>query len=97
MGDSCYHCSAMALTAWYNGVDPLEMSDEQIPKVNRDYWHFFANLDILLYIHLLAEGLDVYKFLKKKKKKKSMCTCSTVKALLYSNASTRACAYENRI
>ena len=45
----------MASTAWYNGVDPLETSDERVPKVNRDYWRFFANLDILLYIHLLAD------------------------------------------
>ena len=49
----------MVSTAWYNGVDPLEMFDERVPKVNRDYWHFFffffANLDILLYIHLLAD------------------------------------------
>ena len=47
--------SAMASTAWYNGADPLETSDERVPKVNQDYWCFFANLDIkLLYIHLLA-------------------------------------------
>ena len=46
----------MASTAWYNGADPLETSDERVPKVNQDYWRFFANLDIkLLYIHLLAD------------------------------------------
>ena len=45
----------MASTAWYNGVDPLETSDQWVPKVSRDYWRFFANLDILLYIHLLAD------------------------------------------
>ena len=45
----------MVATAWYNGVDPLEMSKERVLKVNQDYWRFFANLVILLYIHLLAD------------------------------------------
>ena len=45
----------MASTASYNGVDPLETSDEWVPKVNLDYWRFFANVDILLYMHLLAD------------------------------------------
>ena len=50
----------MTSTAWYNGVDPLETSDERVPKVKRDSWRFFfffffANLDISLYIHLLAD------------------------------------------
>ena len=49
------NCKAMASTAWYNGVDPLETSDERVPKVNRDSWRFFANSDISLYIHLLAD------------------------------------------
>ena len=44
----------MASTTWYNGVDPFEMSDERVPKVNRESCHFYANLDISLYIHLLA-------------------------------------------
>ena len=51
--------TAMAPTAWYNGIDHLETSDERIPKVNRDSWRFFANLDILLYINLLADLLRV--------------------------------------
>ena len=46
----------MASTAWDNGDDPFETSDEQVPKVNRDSWRFFANLDISLYIHLLADS-----------------------------------------
>ena len=45
----------MASTAWYNGADPFETADERVPKVNRDYWRFFADLDILLYMHLLAD------------------------------------------
>ena len=73
--------AAVASTAWYNGVDPLETSDERVPKVNRDSRHFFANLNTSLYIHLLCT-----QFLKHF----SMCTCSTGKAPLYSNASTRA-------
>ena len=38
-----------------NGVDPLETSDDRVPKVNRDSRRFFANLDISLYIHLLVD------------------------------------------
>ena len=45
----------MVSTAWYNGVDPLEMSDKLVPKVDQDSWRFFANLDISLYIHLLVD------------------------------------------
>ena len=45
----------MASTAWYNGVDPLETSDEKVPNVIRDSWCFFADSDISLYIYLLAD------------------------------------------
>ena len=47
--------AAMVSTARYNGVDPLETSNEQVPKVNQDSWCFFANLDISLYIHFLVD------------------------------------------
>ena len=41
-----------------------------------------------------CKSLIVCKFLQKSI---SMCTCGTERTLLYSNASTRACAHENRI
>ena len=52
---SCFckveHTAAMASTAWYNDVDLLETSGKRVPKVDRDSWRFFANLDV----HLLAD------------------------------------------
>ena len=81
----------MVSTAWYNGVDLLETSNEQVPKVNQDSWRFFANLDFSLYIHLQADLPRV-----------SLCTffekisaCTAWKST--EKASTGACAHENWI
>ena len=57
----------MASTAWYNGVDHAETSDERVPKVNRDYWRFFANLDILLYLWPIFQEFNCVQVFEKKK------------------------------
>ena len=42
----------------------LLLQSKAKPKVNRDSWRFFANLDISLYIHLIALAVELSIFFK---------------------------------